>query len=155
MHDATSTNYLRATAAGLDLVNRALALTSKPNIPAVDPALRAAVAQRLGPEAEQDIYDGAVRMAQSVQVLDTREKLLPAQVAQYLTCGGASCPSCLGTTLDGGSVDINEGRAFQRVTCNDCGLEWEDGYQLVGIRNVKFATRTGKEGTLQGAKSNT
>jgi hypothetical protein len=149
MQDATSANYLKATAAGLDLVNRALALTSQPNIPAVDPALRAAVAQRLGPEAEQDIYDGAVRMAQSIQVLDA------AAINQYLLTGGTSCPSCLSSNIEGGSIDIDQGRAWQNVSCTECGLEWTDGYQLVGVSEVTFATRRGKEGRIQEAKSNT
>jgi hypothetical protein len=86
----------------------------------------------------------------TVQVLDSigSRKLSSGQVGNYLLHGGIHCPDCLSHQISGGSVDINEGRASQEVSCTSCGLVWWDDYQLVGISDVKFAPPKGREGTV-------
>ena len=59
-------------------------------------------------------------------MLDTR---------RYLRAGGVHCPdtSCLSPDIEGGHIEVEAGYAYQPMSCNACGLEWEDQYRLVGI----------------------
>ena len=43
------------------------------------------------------------------------------------------CPNtvCRSSDIDAGGVDIDGGTASQEVSCNDCGAEWVDKYELV------------------------
>ena len=75
-----------------------------------------------------------------VQVLDSGHRKLPtAAISQYLLTGGTACPNCLSTDIVGGHVEVDHGGAWQEISCSACGLEWDDAYQLVAIRRVKFA----------------
>lgn len=46
---------------------------------------------------------------------------------------GGKCPFCGSEQIAGGSVTIDSGCAGQKVWCNDCGAEWHDEYELVGV----------------------
>ena len=46
------------------------------------------------------------------------------------------CPVCESTMVEGGHVDINNGHAYQNITCTDCGASWKDVYKLQQYRNL-------------------
>lgn len=48
----------------------------------------------------------------------------------YVAAGGAKCPCCAGTAFYGGGVLIEEGKAIQDITCQDCEASWNDVYIL-------------------------
>lgn len=45
------------------------------------------------------------------------------------------CPlkECRSDDITGSSVEIDGAFATQEVTCNECGAEWEDTYQLASF----------------------
>lgn len=51
----------------------------------------------------------------------------------YLDCGGTSCPFCWSDDIGGGAVNIEGGKAFQHLSCNDCAEQWTDVYTLTCI----------------------
>lgn len=51
----------------------------------------------------------------------------------YIASGGTTCPVCGSIALEGDSVDIDEGRAMQDVSCVDCNSTWTDVYTLTNI----------------------
>ena len=55
------------------------------------------------------------------------------KVEEYIEEGGCTCLYCGSTNLDGGSIDIDAGLAWQPVYCNDCGSEWQDVYVLTQV----------------------
>lgn len=57
------------------------------------------------------------------------------QRALYIAQGGVCCPFCMSTDIEGGSVEIEEGRAIQGIACSECEEEWVDVYTLVGINH--------------------
>jgi len=61
--------------------------------------------------------------------------LTKAQKQDYLTSGGYLCPYCGSDNLSADSWD-GEGK-YQPVTCQSCGKEWRDVYELVGIEEVE------------------
>jgi hypothetical protein len=117
---------LRALGAGLDRLQAAAAVNLSPVIP-----------------------------VRPVQVLDSTEKrkLSAGQIGNYLQHGGIHCPDCLNHDIEGGSVEIEHGTAWQDCTCNACGLRWTDGYQLCTVIKIEFAPRKGEEGTLSTSQS--
>ena len=64
-------------------------------------------------------------------------KLTKEQVAAYVDGGGLVCPFCDGAILDGGPVEVEEGAAFQEMTCGDCGEVWTDVYFLDHILGME------------------
>lgn len=50
-------------------------------------------------------------------------------------CG--ACPSCSSGELSGGFVNIEGNRAYQTVTCTNCGTAWVEGYALVSRELVE------------------
>lgn len=52
---------------------------------------------------------------------------------EYLAKRGVVCPFCGSDDIEGGSVDIDAGGAFQSISCNTCGREWQDTYRLDGF----------------------
>jgi hypothetical protein len=57
---------------------------------------------------------------------------------EYVNGGGCRCinPDCKSENIEGGGVEVDAGSCFQPVTCNDCGTQWNDAYNLVGIDEV-------------------
>jgi transposase-like protein len=49
----------------------------------------------------------------------------------------AHCPACGDGDLEGESIDIEGGHAFQRVTCLACRAKWTDQYQLQGYVDLE------------------
>lgn len=52
--------------------------------------------------------------------------------AEYRECKGLNCPYCRSTEIEGGSVTVENGQAFQDISCNECDEEWTDSYDLKG-----------------------
>lgn len=46
--------------------------------------------------------------------------------------GGVVCPRCRSTDLAVGEVEFEGTRIWQNIGCEDCGLEYQDQYELVG-----------------------
>jgi hypothetical protein len=55
------------------------------------------------------------------------------QLARYLACGGVQCPSCGSTDISGSQFDVIEGACWQNITCQECGAEWTDEYELTTV----------------------
>ena len=47
---------------------------------------------------------------------------------------GGSCPLCGSPSIQGGFVEIETGKAFQKMTCADCEVKWQDIYELIDVR---------------------
>ena len=47
------------------------------------------------------------------------------------------CPNCGSDDLDGGSFNADCDVAWQRITCGNCNIDWEDTYRLVDIDTVQ------------------
>ena len=57
---------------------------------------------------------------------------------EYLKAGGTFCPFCTrGDGIEGGSVEVVAGRAFQPVYCSHCSGAWHDEYDLVNAKTVE------------------
>ena len=54
----------------------------------------------------------------------------------YIESHGLLCPFCKTDRIEGYSVTISEGRAFQDVSC-ECGAEWTDRYDLKKMQDIK------------------
>ena len=54
-------------------------------------------------------------------------------VEAYVAGGGIGCPVCRSRDTEGGPVEIDAGRAYQRLTCLACGACWQDGYTLDSV----------------------
>lgn len=52
-----------------------------------------------------------------------------SELKSYLTHPGM-CPRCKRSGLEGGSIEIDGGIAWQEINCLDCALKWNDIYQL-------------------------
>lgn len=50
---------------------------------------------------------------------------------QYIAHKGLKCPFCGGSEIEGAEVNIDEGGAYQEVSCLDCNAVWSDNYDLV------------------------
>ena len=59
--------------------------------------------------------------------------LTDEQRIAYVLNGGSSCPLCGDETIDGTSVQIDNGTAWQNVSCNECNAEWQDIYSLTDV----------------------
>ena len=51
---------------------------------------------------------------------------------EYLGEDGSICPSCRSSHINGGPVEIDGAGAYQNISCDECGFEWQDNYKLVG-----------------------
>lgn len=58
---------------------------------------------------------------------------------QYAAQCGLRCPNCKSAALsgDGGGFGFKAGGVCLRVSCNDCGAEWEDQYKLTGYEHLE------------------
>lgn len=43
------------------------------------------------------------------------------------------CPFCQSTQIAGEQLEVNDGSAFQPVSCLSCGKDWEDNYTLTSV----------------------
>lgn len=65
---------------------------------------------------------------------------------EYIQSGGVFCPFCRNEDIEGGSVDVVEGSAFQEVSCLRCGACWNDEYQLVDVSTIHEPEEPEKKG---------
>lgn len=56
-----------------------------------------------------------------------------AAVRKYVTSGGAACPFCESSNIEGGEHDCEGTFSWQEVSCLDCEATWQDVYTLTGI----------------------
>ena len=61
------------------------------------------------------------------------------RVTKYIRSGGVKCPYCGSEEIEGGSIEIDEGRAVQSITCLNCDKFWDDIYSLSGIHDEEEA----------------
>jgi hypothetical protein len=54
----------------------------------------------------------------------------PMGVRRYVQSGGAFCIYCESQDIEGGEVTIEDGLAFQEITCAACHATWTDVYHL-------------------------
>jgi formate dehydrogenase maturation protein FdhE len=47
---------------------------------------------------------------------------------------GLSCPLCGSSSIQGGFIEIETGKAFQKMTCAECEAKWQDIYKLIDVR---------------------
>ena len=64
------------------------------------------------------------------------KRLTAARKRSYLQRGGC-CPYCRSESISGESVDIDSNRAFQEVSCSECGRSWLDIYRLTDVEEIK------------------
>jgi len=60
-------------------------------------------------------------------------KLSREAARKHIRSGGVSCPGCGSSDITGGSVEIDSGKAFQSVWCEECSFSWKDVYALADI----------------------
>ena len=56
---------------------------------------------------------------------------------EYMDNGACKCPVCHSEDIEGGSVEIDAGQAWQPMACNDCTATWNDVYKLTGFDELK------------------
>ena len=60
---------------------------------------------------------------------------------EYVNNGGSRCPFCGSEVLEGLYAPVvEEGTAYQEVTCFDCESKWRDEYKLIGFKVVENST---------------
>jgi len=73
--------------------------------------------------------------------------LTKKQVKSYVKAGGVKCPYCNSEQIVCRSVDIDAGDAYQDISCLDCGKEWIDVYNLVGVISIPPFTTKRRNGS--------
>ena len=56
----------------------------------------------------------------------------------YIEKGGVGCLFCGSDNIEGGFIEIDVGRALQKIGCNECSAEWQDVYKLVDVDNIQI-----------------
>ena len=46
---------------------------------------------------------------------------------------GLICPFCESSSIQGGFIEIEEGKAIQQMGCADCEAKWQDIYELIDM----------------------
>ena len=46
---------------------------------------------------------------------------------------GLSCPFCGSSSIQGGFIEIETGKAFQKMGCTACEAHWQDVYELIDM----------------------
>jgi transcription elongation factor Elf1 len=64
--------------------------------------------------------------------MGTMAELSQEQREWYLN-HSANCPFCHSGQIEGGSVEIDAGGAWQEVSCVECGEQWVDIYKLIDV----------------------
>lgn len=58
--------------------------------------------------------------------------VFPISPAAYAAGGGIRCPFCGSRNIRGEHIEVEGGKAYQEVGCDDCDKSWLDEYKLVG-----------------------
>ena len=61
------------------------------------------------------------------------ERLNEQREKDYMARGGLYCPFCNSDNIDGGHFQADNLEAWRTVVCGDCGEEWTELFDLVGI----------------------
>lgn len=75
-----------------------------------------------------------VQLKQDLKKQQRKPKLTPKE---YANKDGHHCPFCESLDLDGESIEVDSGAAFQRVSCMECNGSWVDVYKLEGYDSWK------------------
>lgn len=70
----------------------------------------------------------------TVQDLD-RKPTPQTAFQKYVSSGGNECFNCHSSDLSGSEVEMDTGWASQHITCQECGAEWDDEYELTNVIN--------------------
>ena len=83
---------------------------------------------------------------------DVESELTPVELERYLLADGGVCPFCSAWEIEGGSIDIESGNAYQEITCARCDGNWVDRYRLApeGPYHVHRPTRAVIEAARDG-----
>jgi hypothetical protein len=54
-------------------------------------------------------------------------------VRRYIACQGSHCPFCHSPETEAGKVEADAASDWSRVTCNECGKEWQDVFFLGAV----------------------
>jgi hypothetical protein len=57
-------------------------------------------------------------------------------VLDYIACGGAHCPYCESREIESDRLEADSDSAWARVTCHDCGRDWQDVFFLDAIDEI-------------------
>lgn len=63
--------------------------------------------------------------------------LSKAAKKKYINGASHKCPYCKSENIEGRFVEVTDGGANQKITCNDCGKRWFDLYKLVDIQELE------------------
>lgn len=63
-----------------------------------------------------------------------KEKFTPEAVTEHVRTGGPACFICGETSITGGFAEIEAGVMSQEITCPDCGADYYEYYEMVGLR---------------------
>jgi len=55
------------------------------------------------------------------------------QIKDYVRQGGTICPYCGSREIEGGTMDADGDYVWCVVDCNNCHMQWQDSYRLVGL----------------------
>jgi transcription elongation factor Elf1 len=55
---------------------------------------------------------------------------------QHIDNGATQCPHCNSFDITGDHFNVDAGSAWQDVSCNECGAEWQDTYTLTGFADT-------------------
>ena len=53
---------------------------------------------------------------------------------RYIKERGLSCPFCGSSSIEGGFIKVETGKAFQKMCCAKCEERWQDIYELIDVR---------------------
>lgn len=53
---------------------------------------------------------------------------------EYRELGGGRCPYCHSDNITGDAIEVDGSIAWQPVSCDDCGKDWEENYSLIGYQ---------------------
>lgn len=57
---------------------------------------------------------------------------------EYVRKSGLICPVCLSDQIEGSTIEIDDGYAWQNVNCTDCKSTWKDTYTLHDYDNLEI-----------------
>ncbi|MBT3255223.1 MAG: hypothetical protein HN366_02025 [Deltaproteobacteria bacterium] len=52
----------------------------------------------------------------------------------YIKEKGITCPFCGSLSIEGGFIEIDTGKAFQKMSCAECEAKWQNIYKLIDMR---------------------
>lgn len=66
------------------------------------------------------------------------ELVTELKLKRYLLNGNHACPICSSDSITGGFIEVDDGKAWQEVVCNECGNTWNDLYTLTGVETTSL-----------------